>query len=96
MYYIINQLNHNSSKIKLSVKHCINLIFSSKFFQINYFYYLLKYKFYRNLNSLKLDKNSTILDFGANIVSVALYLSDIFFKNILLRDITIIKKRKLL
>jgi hypothetical protein len=78
MYYTINKLNHNYSKIKLFTKYFINFIFWSKFFRINYFYYLPKYKFYRNLNSLKLHKNSTILDFGANIGSVALYLSDIF------------------
>lgn len=78
MYFVINKSHHNSSKIKLFIKQFINFFFRFKFLRINYFYHLSKYNFYKNFNYLKLDKNCTILDFGANIGSVSLYLSDIF------------------
>jgi FkbM family methyltransferase len=80
MFYIINknELNQNSSKIKFFIKYIVNFLFRFKFFRVNFFYLLPNYKFFKNLSSLKLDKNSTIIDLGANVGNVALYLSDIF------------------
>jgi len=61
-----------------TIRPLINFFFKYKFLRVNFFYYLPKYKMYKNLNFLNLNENSVVIDFGANVGNFSLYIYDKF------------------